>query len=430
MPTIQFSGKAAARQTDQTIPRHQLIPDPQASCADQPHLDDNLIIHGDNLPALKALLPAFAGRVKCVYIDPPYNTGNTGWAYGDNAGGDGRLARPNPDGGDQRPTRHDHWLRMLLPRLGLLHEMLREDGAIFVSIDDHEMHRLRMLLDEVFGESNFVSTVIWQKIFAPKNSARLFSADHEYIVVYARNRARWSPRLLPRTSQMDRRYKNPDSDSRGAWASDNLTARNYYVKGQYEVTSPSGKTFRQPVGTYWRISPEKFRQLDQDGRIWWGPDGGNMPRLKRFLAETKPGAVPRTLWPHEEVGHTQDAKRELLSILDFERPDEVFVSPKPTTLIKRILQIATDHDSIVLDAFAGSGTTGHATLALNSEDGGNRRFILVEQEDYARTLTAERMRRVIAGVPGAQNRALRAGYGGTFSFFRLGPPLDEKPVEE
>lgn len=423
MPTFDFKGKAIAQALHTAIPLHQLTLDPTLSYTDHPGTSDNMIVHGDNLLALKALLPAFAGQIKCIYIDPPYNTGHTNWAYNDSAGG-----RNGPEwlrgALDGDLTRHDKWLCMLLPRMHLLHALLREDGAIFVSIDDHEAHRLRMLMDEVFGEEQFIATVIWQKMFAPKNSARRFSQDHDYIVVYAKRRSAWTPNLLPRTDAMDRRYKNRDDDPRGPWAPDNLTARNRYGRGQYEVTSPAGHTFRQPVGTYWRISAEKFRELDQDRRIWWGTRGNTMPRLKRFLSEVKRGVVPQTLWLHDDVGHTQDAKRELLAILDFKRTDDVFITPKPTALIKRILQIATDRDSLILDSFAGSGTTAHAALALNAADGGHRRFILIEQEEYAGTLTAERVRRVIAGVPGAKDRALRAGHGGSFSFFRLGAPIE------
>jgi DNA modification methylase len=410
MPTLDFQGKAIAQTLHQNLPLHQLVHDPALSHTARPALDDNLIIQGDNLLALRALLPSFAGQIKCIYIDPPYNTGHTNWSYEDSAGDGAR--------------RHDAWLCMLLPRLQLLRALLREDGAIFISIDDHEIHRLRLLLDEVFGPEQFIATVIWQKMFAPKNSARHFSQDHDYIVVYAKRRAAWSPHLLPRSAAMDQRYTNRDGDPRGPWAPDNLTARNRYTRGEYEVTSPSGRTFRQPVGTYWRISAEKFRALDQDRRIWWGINGDKMPRLKRFLSEVKRGVVPQTLWPHTAVGHTQDAKRELLDILDFERTEAVFVTPKPTALIQRILQIATDRDSLILDAFAGSGTTAHAALALNAADGGSRRFILIEQADYAGSLTAERVRRVISGVPSARDRALRGGYGGSFTFFRLEPSAD------
>jgi adenine-specific DNA-methyltransferase len=246
--------------------------------------------------------------------------------------------------------------------------------------------------------------------------------------VYARNLERWNPNLLPRTEEMDQRYENPDNDPRGVWSSSDLTARNYYGAGTYEVTSPAGNKYRPTMGTYWRVSAENFAALDTDNRIWWGPNGSNMPRLKRFLSDVKQGVVPQTIWSYADVGHTQDAKRELLSILSFKSSDDVFITPKPSQLIKRILQIAADKDSLILDSFAGSGTTGHAVLAANAEDGGNRRFILVEQEDYADTITANRIRKVIRGVRGAKDDTLRKGLGGTFSYFNLGPALDDESV--
>ena len=242
-------------------------------------------------------------------------------------------------------------------------------------------------------------------------------------MAYARNLDAWSPNLLKRSEQATSRYKNPDDDPRGKWSSSDLTARNYYSQGTYEVISPSGKSFRPSVGNYFRVSKEKLEELDKDGRIWWGPDGDSMPRLKRYLTEVRRGVIPQTMWFHTDVGNTQGAKRELVSILDFDRSEDVFNTVKPTALVKRILQIATDKDSIVLDSFAGSGTTAQAVLALNKEDGGNRRFVLVECEDYVDTLTAERVRRVAKGVPGAKDKNLAAGLGATFSYFKLGRPM-------
>jgi adenine-specific DNA-methyltransferase len=320
---------------------------------------------------------------------------------------------------------------MMMPRLRILHELLREDGAIFISIDDNEQHRLRMLMDEIFGEQNFVTTIVWQKNFSPKNTAQFFSEDHDYVLVYARSLENFNINLLPRTEAANDRYTNSDNDPRGPWASSDLSARNYYSLGTYAITTPSGRVISgPPKGSYWRVSETKLREMIEDRRIWWGDDGNNMPRLKRFLSEVKDGIVPQTLWFYKDAGHTQDAKKELLSILDFANSDEVFITPKPTKLIRRILQIATDHDAgdIVLDSFAGSGTTGHAVLAQNAEDGGNRRFILVEQEPYAEMLTAERIRRVIAGVPGAKDEALQRGYGGNFTMLRLGPGLDHEQI--
>ncbi|MCY4653683.1 MAG: site-specific DNA-methyltransferase [Dehalococcoidia bacterium] len=408
-----------------TVPYRPLVPDTERSL-NAGGADDNLVIHGDNLHALKALLPRYAGRVKCIYIDPPYNTGNEGWVYNDRVNSPLMKAwlKENGPVDNEDLERHDKWLCMMWPRLHLLRELLSEDGVIFVSIDDNEQHHLRMLMDEIFGEKNFPATIIWQKIFSPKNTAKYFSQDHDFILAYARDIEIWRPNQLERSEQALRRYRNLDDDPRGLWSSSDLTARNYYSQGTYEVTSPSGAKFKPSVGNYFRVSQERFNELDRDGRIWWGSDGNNMPRLKRYISEVKAGVVPQTLWNYSDVGHTQGAKQELVSLLDFERSEDVFNTVKPSSLIKRILQIATDRDSLVLDAFAGSGTTAHAVLALNKEDGGNRKFILVECEDYADTITAERVRRVINGVPEHRDEPLREGLGGSFTYCTLGEPID------
>ena len=431
MPTLQFKGRVFAENFHLGVPFHALTPVRDRGSSPKASLHDNLIVEGDNLLALKALLPTYQGKVKCICIDPPYNTGNEGWAYND------RMNSPMMqewfgkvvDRDDL--TRHDKWCCMMLPRLKLLRELLAEDGAIFVSIDDNEVHRLRCLMDEVFGEENFVATVIWQKIFSPKNTAKNFSQDHDFVLAYARNANVWTPNLLPRGERAVKRYKNPDDDPRGPWSSSDLTARNFYSQGTYSVTCPNGRIIKgPPVGRYWVTSEDNFKALDSDNRIWWGADGGGMPREKRYLSEVKDGVVPQTLWLHADAGHTQDAKKELVSIFDFEKSEDVFNTVKPTSLIGRILQIATDKDSIVLDSFAGSGTTAHAVLALNKEDGGARRFVLIECEDYVDSITAERVRRVIRGVPEAKDAALRAGLGGAFSYFRLGAALRRESLLE
>jgi adenine-specific DNA-methyltransferase len=439
MPTLHFKGKPLVQNHHLVVPFSELEAVKSRGLSKTPSLHDNLIIEGDNLKALKALLPTYHGKVKCIYIDPPYNTGNEGWIYNDRVNSPmmrdwlGRTV----DRDDL--TRHDKWCCMMLPRLKLLRELLTDDGAIFVSIDDNEVHHLRALMDEVFGEENFVATVIWQKVFAPKNTAKYFSEDHDFVVVCARQLEAWIPNLLKRSEASVQRYQNPDNDPRGVWSSSDITARNYYGAGTYEVTSPSGKKFKPSVGNYFRVSPEKFAELEKDSRIWWGPKGDSMPRLKRFISDVKAGVVPQTLWLHTEVGHTQDAKKELNETVTFKTSEDVFNTPKPTELIKRILRIATDADSIVLDSFAGSGTTAHAVLALNQEDGGNRQFILCQmpfetkeqeqkKENICETITAERVRRVIKGVPKAKDEALRAGLGGTFSYFRLGKELRKQAI--
>jgi site-specific DNA-methyltransferase (adenine-specific)/adenine-specific DNA-methyltransferase len=281
-------------------------------------------------------------------------------------------------------------------------------------------------MDEIFGANNFVATVLWQKVFAPKNSAKHFSEDHDYLVVYAKKAETWRPNLIPRSAEAKTRYKNSDNDPRGPWTSGDLQARNYYSEGTYPITCPSGRVIPGPgSGMYWRVAEAKFKELDRDKRIYWGPKGDNMPRLKRFLSEVKDGIVPQTLWTHSEVGHTQEAKKELLAVLDFESSDDVFITPKPTRIIERALQIASNPGDLVLDSFAGSGTTGHAVLKLNAAnpDQPPRRFIMVEVEDKVATeVTRERVRRVAEGYTNAKGETV-TGLGGGFRFCELGEPL-------
>lgn len=350
----------------------------------------HLMIEGDNLEVLKLLQKSYAGKVKMIYIDPPYNTGRD-FVYPDDftnslqqyleLTGQVEGSRKISTNTESSGRFHTDWLNMIYPRLKLAWSLLQSDGVIFISIDDHELKNLRAVCDEIFGEENFVATVIWQKVFSPKNTARHFSEDHDYIVVYARNADEWTPALMPRTAEMEARYSNPDNDPRGPWTSGDLSARNYYGEGTYEVTTPSGRLIDgPPPGRYWAISKPNFLTLDADGRIWWGPDGDNMPRFKRFLSDVKAGKVPQTLWPHTEVGHTQESKQEFLELLPISNSDAVFETPKPRRLLRRLLHLATNPDSrdTVLDFFAGSGTTGDATMAANAEDNGNRRYICVQ----------------------------------------------------
>lgn len=398
MPELSFKGKEFVYNHHLAVPHRPLVPDTQKSIGDA-LLDGNLIIHGDNLHALKSLLPMYAGKVDCIFIDPPYNTGNEGWCYNDNVNSPmmQEWLRSNPVGIEDG-LRHDKWCAMMWPRLRLLHELLGEAGSIWITLDDNEIHRARSILDSIFGEQNFVATCIWHKNYSPKPSAKFFSEDHDYLLVYAKNKAVWNPNLLERTADMDARYDNPDKDKRGAWKPGDLSARNYYSEGTYPITCPSGRVISGPPGgNYWRVSAAKFDEMDKDGRIWWGEEGNNVPAIKRFLSEVKGGRTPQTLWEYSEVGHTQDAKKELLSILNFASSDDVFVTPKPVALLSRVLELATTEHSIVLDSFAGSATTAHAVLEANKKDGGDRKFILVECENYADTLTAERIRRVIKG---------------------------------
>ena len=424
MPTLEWIGK------EKVINHHQEVPfrvlDRRYSFDESgQHAGDNgsenMIIHGDNLEALKALLPRFEGQVKCIYIDPPYNTGNENWVYNDNVN-DPKIKKwlgevVGKEGEDL--TRHDKWLCMMYPRLKLLQKLLAEDGAIFISIDDVEFYNLRSICNEVFGEHNFIASIIWRKNYAPKSTAKHFSEDHDYILVFGKNSDNWIPHKMPRTEKQNKAYKNLDNDPRGLWRPNNLAARNYYSKGTYSIKCPGGRIIEgPPSGSYWRVSEEKFWELDRDGRIWWGKDGNNVPAPKIFLSEVSDGIVPQTFWPYEEVGHTQDAKKEIKAIFGGDMP---FDTPKPVRLIERILQIASDPDSIILDSFAGSGTTAHAVLNMNKADGGHRKFILVEMMDYAESITAERVRRVIRGYGEGKNAV--EGTGGSFSYYELGEPL-------
>ena len=414
--TFSWAGKRDAIRLLQTPTSATLLPSPDESV--DWDTTRNAFIAGDNLEVLKLLYKPYFGRVKMIYIDPPYNTGND-FIYPDNYAdpldaylrltgqkdAQGNLLTSNPETSGRY---HSAWLSMMYPRLFLARQLLRDDGVIFVSIDDHEVHNLRLLMNEVFGEENFVATIIWQKVYSPKNTARHFSEDHDYILAYARSATSWMPNALPRTEEADARYSNPDDDPRGPWMSDNLTARNYYSEGQYEVASPSGRRFRPSTGSYWRVKYERFVQLDADGRIWWGADGNGMPRLKRFLSDVKQGIVPQTLWKYVDVGHTQEAKQELLGLVDFESTENVLDTVKPSRLIERMLRLATTscEGDIVVDFFAGGCSTAHAVLKLNHEDGGNRRFICVQLPEplpkaEARLSTIadigkERIRRVIA----------------------------------
>ena len=424
MPTLEWIGK------DKVINHHLDVPYrvlerkysyDEAGQHDEDNSSENMIIHGDNLDALKSLLPRFEGRVKCIYIDPPYNTGNEKWVYNDNVN-DPRILKwlgqvVGAEGEDL--SRHDKWLCMMYPRLKLLHRLLSDDGAVFISIDDNEFHNLRSICSEIFGDNNFITTIIWHKNYAPKSSAKHFSEDHDYILVFAKNADLWLPNLMERTEKQNSLYKNPDNDPRGPWMSDNLSARNPYSLGTYSITCPSGRIIPgPPSGRNWIISEEKFKEFDREGRIYWTKNGDGTPRIKRYLSEVSGGIVPQTLWEYGDVGHTQDAKKELKQVFGGDMP---FSTPKPHLLIERVIKIASNPDSIILDSFAGSGTTAHAVLNMNKIDAGHRQFILVEMEDYADNTTAERVKRVIDGY-GTGRQAVE-GSGGSFSYYELGEPL-------
>lgn len=376
----------------------------------------NLVIEGDNYDALRQLATTHSAAFHLIYIDVPYNTGNRDFVYND------RFVDKT------HRFRHSLWLEFMYRRLTLAKELLADDGVIFVSIDDNELFRLGMLMDRVFGEDNFIANVIWQKVYSPKNTAQHFSDDHEYVVVYARNRMLWRPNPVPRSAAQDKAYKNPDNDPRGPWKPSDLSARNYYGEGTYPITSPSGRVISgPPSGRYWVIAEPKFKEQDADERIWWGKDGANIPAGKRFLSEVKQGVVPQTLWTYGEVGHTQDAKKQLLDVLSFESSADVFSTPKPVQLMERILRIASNPGDTILDFFAGSGTMGHAVAKLNAEDGGSRRFILVSSteatvdapdKNLCRDVCAQRVRRVLGGYTNAKGERVE-GLGGGFAYLRV-----------
>jgi len=437
MPTLNWIGKEAVIKHHLEVPFHLLKDVPDLACGDPG--TGNLIVQGDNLVALKALLPHYAGQVKCVCIDPPYNTGNEGWAYNDNVNSPVIREWLGKVVGKEGETldRHDRWLCMMYPRLALLRHFLTEDGAIFICLDDNEIGPLRLVMDEIFGANNFVATVLWQKVYSPKNSAKHFSEDHDYVVIYAKKADLWRPNLVARSDDQNSAYKNRDNDPRGSWKTSDLSARNFYSLGTYEIVCPSGRVIeRPPTGNYWRVSKEKFQQLDADNRIWWGNKGDAIPQIKRFISEVKQGVVPQTMWFYKDVGHTQDAKKELVSIMDFADSESVFITPKPTRLIQRILQIATNPGDLVLDSFGGSGTTGHAVLKMNAAASGPmgegaeeepeaklRRFILIELDPtVCKDVTAERVRRAAVGHTNAKGETIK-GIGGGFRFCELGEPL-------
>ena len=431
MPTLDFKGKQHIYAHHLTLPHRSLIPDVSRSL-NTTGADDNLIIHGDNMHALKALLPRYAGRVKCIYIDPPYNTGNEGWVYND------RVNSPqmqdwleqNRPVDNEDMERHDKWLCMMWPRLHLLKELMSEDGAIFISIDDNEQHHLRMLMDEIFGEENFLANIIWQHRYGRSNNAKLFSNQREHVIVYRKSDT-VSHIRVKRNEELNETYSNPDDDPRGSWVSSSYV--NPATKEQrpnlvYSVVNPHTEAEVNHPTHAWKYSRSTYEEHVREGKHWWGVDGKNRyPRLKNFLYESEAkGIVPIDLMLADIAGTTDEGTKQLQTI--FQNKAVEFNNPKPTRLIENLIEIAegvsSQADTIILDSFAGSGTTAHAVLALNKEDGGNRKFILVECEEYADSITAERVRRVINGVPNALDQSLQEGLGGSFTYWTLGEPLD------
>lgn len=347
---------------------------------------ENVYIEGDNLEVLKLLQESYLNKIKMIYIDPPYNTGKD-FVYKDNFAKSseeellesgqkdeyGQRLQANPETSGRY---HSDWLSMMYPRLKLARNLLTDDGVIFISIDDNEVHNLRKICDEIFGEGNFISNVIWERAFAPKNDAKYFSDSHDHILVYSRSVESFKIGLLPRTEESNNRYKNYDNDPRGNWTSDNLTVKTYSAQYDYEITTPSGKKVKPTDGRSWFTSKERMNALIEDNRVWFGKDGDNVPRLKRFLSEVQDGMVPITIWPFKEVGHNQEGRQEVKKIFD---DKGYFDGPKPTRLLSKVLKIANlKKDSIILDFFSGSATTAHAVMQLNNEDQGNRKYIMVQ----------------------------------------------------
>ena len=347
----------------------------------------NKIIHGDNLEALKALLPEYEGKIKCIYIDPPYNTTSDEFVYPDKFDKEEAevLGLANLSESDfarmdfsfKTKKSHNGWLAFMYPRLLLARDLLSKEGVIFISIDDNEQANLKLLCDEVFGEENFLADVIWQRTYAPISMKKYFSESHEFLLTYAKNIQSFDLNLLPRTEKQNNDYKNPDNDPRGVWKGGNLTVGPAVDKQIYEIIGPTGKSFFPPKGYCWRFTKERFEELRKDNRIWFGADGNNSPLPKLFLTEVQDGVTPMTLWTFQEVGHNQEATRELRETFE----EAVFTNPKPLRYMKRILHLGTTKNDIILDFFAGSGTTGHAVMKLNADDGGNRKFILCQIDE-------------------------------------------------
>ena len=360
---------------------------------------DNMLIYGDNLLALKSLESEYAGRIKCIYIDPPYNTGSAFEHYDDN-------------------LEHSTWLNLMKSRLEILKRLLADDGSIWISIDDDEQAYLKILCDEVFGRKNFICTVLWQKIHSIKNDAKYLSKNHDFILVYALHKSNIQFNLLPRTKEMNNRYKNPDNDPRGEWQSGDLIANEERINGYYDVISPiTGKIFNVPQGKHWVYSQNNMEKMIADNRVWFGKDGNSFPRKKRFLSEVMNGRKGDTWWSSSEVGHNQESKREIIKLFGNKN---IFATPKPERLIERILTLATNKGDIVLDSFLGSGTTAAVAHKMG------RKWIGIELGEHAYTHCYPRLKAVVDGEQGGISKAVNWQGGGGFKFYELAPSLLEK----
>ncbi len=340
---------------------------------------ENLYVEGDNLEVLKQLQKTYYGKIKMIYIDPPYNTGKD-FVYHDNFVDsiENYKLQTNQVSSSNYETSgrfHTDWLNMIYPRLILAKNLLKEDGVIFISIDDYEQENLKKLANEVFGESNFIAQVIWERSYAPINMVKHFSKSHDYILVYAKDISKVMCNGLPRSEETNSKYSNPDNDPRGLWRTDNMSVGPVIESKVYEIVTPSGRVCLPPKGRCWLYTKERYKEMVADNRIWFGEDGNNVPAPKRFLNEVKQGMTPMTIWKYQDVGHTQDSMRELRTLFDGEK---VFDYSKPVKLITRIVSLYSDKTDIIMDFFSGSSTTAHAVMKLNAEDGGNRKFIMVQ----------------------------------------------------
>jgi adenine-specific DNA-methyltransferase len=424
LPTIQFKGKPFVQNYHFGVKYHELVPDREKSLTDKVSLHDNLIIQGDNLKALKALLPSYAGKVKCMYIDVPYNTGNEGWIYSDRVNSPMIKEWLGKVVDKEDLSHHDKWLSMMMPRLKLLKELLSKTGIIFVSIDDHEYCHLKMMMDEIFGETQHIGTLIWKRRqnvdSRPKNG---LSSDHEYVLCYGRTE---SARLRGKEKDMTK-YANPDNDERGPWMSADMTGlatKEQRPNLHYDLENPeTGIVYACPP-TGWRYERSRMAELIRNGEVLFPKKEDGRPRRKKFSKDLESeytgfSSILNTVF------NTQGT-RELRELFDGK---EVFDFPKPKDLIKILIQqVCMEEKDIVLDSFAGSGTTAQAVLELNKEDGGNRKFILVEMEDYADSITAERLRRVMVGISHTKNKHLKEGLGSSFSYFTLGDTIEMEAI--
>jgi len=418
MATLNFKGKAFVQNHHLLVKYHQLVPRKKKSLTKKVSLHDNLIIHGDNLKALKSLLPTYAGKIKCIYIDPPYNTGKEKWVYNDNVNSPMMQDWLGKVVDKEDLTRHDKWLCMMTPRLKILRELLTEEGVLFVSIDDNEIHRLRLMMDEIFGENNFVASFIWKKKSTSTNVVGTrISSQTDYVLGYGKT----DEANIRQRVRLKETRKYPFEDEEGRFRLSIIEKKH---AGSYARESMRFKILgvRPRKGKRWQIGQEKALELEKRNRFIIQ---NGIVKLKIYNFEDKDtlSAQPNLLDKHG----TSDSAARLVNEEIFGEA-ELFSNPKPVELVKHLVFIQGDKDSIVLDSFAGSGTTAHAVLALNKEDGGNRRFILVECEDYADEITAERVRRVIKGLPDAKDENLRKGLGGSFSYFELGEPIEMESI--